>query len=82
MGDPVICIGDGNTYERAAIENYLKQNSSSPVTGAAMGNAMSLFPNNALKGLIEKFMQGNMHNLQQDIAYDSGQEGLVETGYI
>ena len=83
MKDPVICIGDGNTYERAEIENYFKQNGlKSPVTGAAVESPMT-FPNNALKGLIAKFMNQNMHNLQQDsIANDSEQEGVADTGYI
>ena len=81
MKDPVICVGDGNTYERTEIENYLKQNNKSPVTGAAVDNPMlkTLIPNNALKGIIEKFKRSNPHIMMVDaIAYDSG----LDTGHI
>ena len=53
MSDPVIG-GDGNTYERNAIVQWLRSNPVSPLTRQPM-NASSLKPNYALKSAIERF---------------------------
>ena len=44
MRDPVLCLEDGYTYERSAIEDWLRRSGSSPMTGEALGGA-SLTPN-------------------------------------
>jgi len=33
MVDPVICTGDGHTYEREAISNWFKEHNTSPMSG-------------------------------------------------
>jgi Mg-chelatase subunit ChlD len=51
--DPVV-DKDGNSYEREAIENWLRTNSLSPITRRPL-NASDLVPNRALKDIIESF---------------------------
>ena len=51
MNDPVIAA-DGQTYERRALERWLRQNNSSPMTGLEMGAWM--VPNYAVKSMIAK----------------------------
>ena len=53
MKDPVIAF-DENTYEREAIENHLKQNRISPITGNK-AYIMNVYPNQELKKEIEAF---------------------------
>ena len=50
MTDPVTA-GDGMTYERAAIEQWLQRRNRSPVTGAELPHKI-LVPNQALKSII------------------------------
>ena len=52
MEHPVIDI-DGNTYERSAIELWLRVKQSSPITGNEM-DASTLRPNQMVKHLIEE----------------------------
>ena len=52
--DPVTAE-DGNTYERAAITEYLKDKTTSPVDSTPM--ATSLRPNNMVRRAIERLMQ-------------------------
>jgi TPR repeat protein len=52
--DPVIAE-DGNTYERAAITEYLKSKTTSPVDGTPM--AATLRPNNMVRKVIERLME-------------------------
>jgi hypothetical protein len=54
MIDPVMC-SDGITYERAAIEKWLDQSRSSPVTGEKIG-ALELLPQEALQETIHAFL--------------------------
>lgn len=54
MKDPVIGP-DGHTYERTAIEQWLSQNTTSPITREVMALSM-LIPNIALRNTIEQFM--------------------------
>jgi len=51
MTDPVICA-DGHSYERAAIEEWLVTNNTSPSTGVPLPHK-HLVPNIALKQAIE-----------------------------
>ena len=78
MKDPVIAF-DGNTYERSEIEDYLKQNNKSPLTGADAQHSF-VFPNNDMKKRIEAFLSANNHNMQESV--EMAAEGVVETGYI
>jgi len=57
MEDPVIGP-DGHTYERKAIENWLKINNISPMTRQVM-NSKTLVPNIALRNTIQAFLQNN-----------------------
>ena len=49
IGDPVVAA-DGHTYEREAIEMWLKKNLTSPMTGARLTSFL-LYPNHILKCL-------------------------------
>lgn len=51
MVDPVICC-DGHTYERVAIEMWLRNNSRSPKTNQPLASR-ELIPNHALRSSIE-----------------------------
>lgn len=51
MTDPVLLVGDGHTYERSAIENWLRRAQTSPLTGAPLASTL-LVPNHALKRLL------------------------------
>ena len=51
MTDPVICC-DGHTYERQAIEMWLRTNSRSPKTNQELASR-ELIPNHALRSSIE-----------------------------
>jgi hypothetical protein len=53
MLDPVV-DPEGNTYERAAIEDWLAQNASSPVTRSPL-QISQLAPNRVLKEIIDEF---------------------------
>jgi len=52
MKDPVI-DHEGNSYERSAIEEWLKKNATSPITRSSL-NPSQLAPNRALKDTIEE----------------------------
>ncbi len=54
MKDPVSTI-DGHTYERAAIESWLKKKSTSPLTNETLASKQ-LIPNHQLKSLIAEFL--------------------------
>ena len=51
--DPVILEGDGYTYERTAIEKWLRSNSTSPSTGAAI-KRNGLIPNYLVRQLADR----------------------------
>mmetsp|Transcript_28743 Transcript_28743/g.37726 ORF Transcript_28743/g.37726 Transcript_28743/m.37726 type:complete len:759 (+) Transcript_28743:142-2418(+) len=55
MKDPVI-DNDGNSYEREAIEDWVRQNGTSPITRAPL-SATDLRPNRNLLDCIEEFLQ-------------------------
>lgn len=54
MVDPVLLMPDGQTYERAAILEWLEQNATSPVTGQPL-TSKDMVPNHALRSLISSF---------------------------
>jgi len=54
MDDPVV-ISDGWTYERSAIEKYLKEDFRSPVTGEMLEQHEKPVPNLLLKDMITEF---------------------------
>ncbi|QDZ19697.1 WD40 repeat domain-containing protein [Chloropicon primus] len=51
MRDPVMCTGDGHTYERHAIAHWLEMNKTSPLTGSSM-ERWDLVPNHAVRKAI------------------------------
>ena len=57
MQDPVVTC-DGQTYERAAIEQWLTKSSTSPLTGKPLPH-LGLAPNVVLRGLIREFLERN-----------------------
>jgi hypothetical protein len=67
MEDPVICV-DGHTYEREAIEMWLRTNSRSPKTNQALAST-ELVPNYALKGAIDAMadMHKSLKSFSQDL---------------
>eukprot|EP00929_Paragymnodinium_shiwhaense_P083036 TRINITY_DN44075_c0_g1_i1.p1 TRINITY_DN44075_c0_g1~~TRINITY_DN44075_c0_g1_i1.p1 ORF type:complete len:302 (+),score=77.37 TRINITY_DN44075_c0_g1_i1:153-1058(+) len=59
MEDPVLCV-DGHSYERAAIDKWLRQHQRSPQTGLRLVSKC-LVPNVALKKAITEFRQLSLH---------------------
>eukprot|EP00240_Pyramimonas_obovata_P003772 CAMPEP_0118940546 /NCGR_PEP_ID=MMETSP1169-20130426/31720_1 /TAXON_ID=36882 /ORGANISM="Pyramimonas obovata, Strain CCMP722" /LENGTH=361 /DNA_ID=CAMNT_0006885067 /DNA_START=143 /DNA_END=1225 /DNA_ORIENTATION=+ len=60
MREPVICIGDGHSYEKAAIQAWFHKsgNHTSPLTGRELaGTELELVPNFALRSAIEASQQ-------------------------
>jgi hypothetical protein len=55
MKDPVIC-SDGNTYERKAIETWLRTNNKSPSTNLPLINK-TLIPNVFAKRVIDSYKE-------------------------
>jgi len=77
MRDPVLAF-DGRSYEREAIEEYLKKHNKSPVTGAeAMTTISMVFPNHELSSRIIEFIEA------QEMVSEEGQskEGEGETTF-
>jgi len=58
-----VCTVDGQTYERAAIETWLEQHATSPVTGAPLASK-ALVPNLALRDAIRRMSPAK--RLQED----------------
>ncbi len=53
MVDPVMLSGDGHTYERSCIEEWLSQSNTSPVTGEELtAEGRSLTTNYFVKAVI------------------------------
>jgi hypothetical protein len=57
MLDPVIA-SDGHTYERRAIDEWLSQHNSSPLTSQQLENR-NLLPSHTLKRMIREFIDNN-----------------------
>lgn len=54
--DPVITIADGHTYERVAIQSWLRDHRTSPLTGEYLPN-LQIVPNHALRCGLEELMK-------------------------
>eukprot|EP00824_Muranothrix_gubernata_P008162 TRINITY_DN2045_c1_g1_i3.p1 TRINITY_DN2045_c1_g1~~TRINITY_DN2045_c1_g1_i3.p1 ORF type:complete len:686 (+),score=118.98 TRINITY_DN2045_c1_g1_i3:307-2058(+) len=54
MLDPVLCM-DGRTYERAALEQWLRDHDTSPLTGETLSSKLIL-PNHTLRSVIQDFI--------------------------
>jgi len=61
MSDPVV-TADGNTYERTAIEQWLRDHNTSPATGAVLDHTV-LTPNLALRSAITEWMETHMKTI-------------------
>lgn len=59
--DPVM-TSDGQTYEKSAIEEWLKIHDKSPLTGKVLANK-KLIPNFVMKKLINSFYESNKKNI-------------------
>jgi|TARA_R110000851_G_scaffold332317_1_gene508083 hypothetical protein len=55
--DPVFCAGDGQTYERSAIEEWFKENRTSPLTKSPM-QSTEIYPNYHARQLADMLRQG------------------------
>ena len=55
MRDPVATV-DGQTYERSAIEHWLRDHNTSPLTGEVLAMKM-LIPNHTVRGLSRKWLE-------------------------
>lgn len=53
MIDPVVCE-DGHSYERGAVESWLRNHDTSPLSNAHLNSKM-VVPNHALRNSIEAF---------------------------
>jgi len=83
MIDPVI-DPDGNSYERRAIEGWLRQNNTSPITRAPL-RLEDLRPNRALQSAIEEYRQ----SLESPAAASSTTQNattpldlIIQTGFL
>lgn len=57
MTEPVMLTDEtGFSYERRAIQKWLRNNNASPITGSAL-ESKTLVPNNALRSLIVKMQK-------------------------
>jgi len=56
MHDPVIAA-DGHTYERHAMEHWLRQHGTSPITGAQLSH-LRLVPNIIVRSIVRTQQQG------------------------
>ena len=52
MVRPALCVGDGHSYEEAAIAQWLQTHGTSPVTGQPLAT-QELLPNHALRQMIQ-----------------------------
>jgi hypothetical protein len=85
MNDPVILLGDGETYERVDIEQWLKVHTSSPATGIHLvGAELSLVPNMDKRRETEIFVRDKVrdHVLKQARQTVDGNEQEFEVSII
>ncbi len=70
MQDPVTCV-DGHTYEREAIEMWLRNNSRSPKTNQPLASS-EVVPNYTLKSAIEAMtdLHKSLKSFSQDMLKD------------
>lgn len=74
MVDPVF-TADGETYERAAITTWLKENNTSPKTNEILEHK-SLTPNRALKSQILDFVDNNRQYFEKEFMDTSARGDL------
>mmetsp|Transcript_15885 Transcript_15885/g.36801 ORF Transcript_15885/g.36801 Transcript_15885/m.36801 type:complete len:136 (-) Transcript_15885:480-887(-) len=56
--DPVMLVGDGHTYSRAGVTEWLKTHRTSPITNVALSGAqLALVPNIAVRQLVAEFRE-------------------------
>ena len=72
MRDPVTTF-DGLSYERAAIESWLREHDTSPLTGEPLPSKM-LIPNTALRNQIRRVSE---HGSQAEMLGESGGSGCA-----
>ena len=76
MIDPVI-DPDGNSYERHAIEGWLRQNNTSPITRAPL-SIKDLRPNRALKQAIDEYRHSIRPKKQSSASHTAKQQKPIE----
>ena len=59
MHDPVLLVGDGQTYERAEIRRWLQTKQTSPMTNEKLTTTLTA-PNVVLRGLIIEFREAHL----------------------
>jgi hypothetical protein len=64
MEDSVLA-SDGHSYERTAIERWLRTHDRSPKTNAYM-SSNTVYPNHALKALIEEFVEKKLNEKPEE----------------
>ena len=78
MLDPCIC-SDGNTYERRAIEDWLRSHNTSPSTNYPLPHK-SLIPNRTLKVLIDEWKHNHGYEVVQAKAVVENGDRLLGFG--
>jgi U-box domain len=71
LDDPVLCTGDGQSYERSAIRQWLAASDTSPVTGQPLVSR-DLVPNRALRSIIQAARASTLRQQHSRVASDSG----------
>lgn len=69
MSDPVIAA-DGHTYERAAIEEWLQTNATSPMTNEALPH-LDLIPNYLVHAQLIDFKESQAHRVSGSKQWDA-----------
>ena len=75
MADPVI-ISDGQTFERASIDAWLRRNNTSPITNEPLASK-TLTPNVALRSMIQDYMAQPMPPLPASGRGAAGEVGVA-----
>ena len=73
MEDPVVCA-DGQSYDRSAIEEWLKDHRTSPVTNLPLPN-LQLVPNHALRNSIQEWLLQTFKTVSREHVALGGQIG-------
>ncbi len=68
MTDPVTLKAsiEGHSYERAAIEGWLREHDTEPMTRKVLNQDHTLLPNRGLKGIIERLNAAHQQPVQQE----------------
>merc|ERR1712070_859301 len=73
MSDPVLCAGDGHTYERAVVTRWFETHDSSPITGEML-TSKQLIPNNTIRNLISEYLKSEQGMSAQGV-WDPNRRG-------